>query len=758
MMDDSELLVRPPSSRSLFLGSAVSDRGASGLDERDMLFYIPERRPSLDLGPSPMDTSQWHYVDKAFSPAVSYRSMTSEEISISMNVEDGCPTRVQLNRADSYSSCYSLDSDDCEKIFPKIKEQKEDSVSERSDTPAILPEPDLITNPFLTVAFTFTAISKTLRKLPERDLKEFKMRLGKRYPQSFNTHSQSLDMVDLVDRLLECFSLDVSLHITKMLLEEIGQNKMIDYLHTLCIRNEVRHHLSETLKMKYGKVCEGPMQGEVRPLDEVFTDLYITSTCDNGPNIEHEVMTIGKLDSNTNEEKLLSTKDILSAESLERSRFKLILLSGVPGSGKSTAVRRLILDWIEGKSHQHVSLLFPLPFRELKQFEDSPVSTLEILQTLYPETKKLREEDYRCEGCKIMFIFDGLDEYSGTLDFQNASPLSDLAESTTLNVIVVNLLRDKLLYEGLFLVTSRSQLKRSIPWDTHYDEIDVRGFLDPQKNEYFQKRFKDPDQAARVIAYVDSSRALRIMCHLPLFCSLVADEFQHISREPGAPAQPPRSITYMYTKLLYALTRQRRRFRAPDLCPDKERQFLMKLGNLAFNMLEQGQFKISQYDWKELGIQAEEAVINSGLCTQYLTCPVVLHHENVISFIHPTVQEYMAALYVFLSFTNQGKNIFVRHMRDKVKGFFMVPTVMELYKSAVDSSLRCEDGKLDTFTRFLLGMGLKTNLELLQSLCTCAVKWPTFATDAADLVRERIGGNVSQGRKNHLICCLEELR
>uniref|UniRef100_G3QAM8 FISNA domain-containing protein n=1 Tax=Gasterosteus aculeatus TaxID=69293 RepID=G3QAM8_GASAC len=224
------------------------------------------------------------------------------------------------------------------------------------------------------------------------------MRLWKRYPQSFNTHSQSMDMVDLVDRLLECFSLDVSLHITKILLEEIGKNTMIDYLQTLCIRtkrfyiftqgkgeyNEVRHNLSETLKMKYGKVCDGPVQGEKRPLDEVFTDLYITSTCDNGPNIEHEVLTIEKLDSNTNDAKLLSTKDILSTESLEHTHCNLMLLSGLPGSGKSMAVRRLILEWIEGKSHQHVSLMFPLPFRELKQFENSPVSMMEILQTLYP--------------------------------------------------------------------------------------------------------------------------------------------------------------------------------------------------------------------------------------------------------------------------------------------------------------------------------------------------------------------------------------
>lgn len=499
------------------------------------------------------------------------------------------------------------------------------------------------------------------------------------------------------------------------------------------------------------------MQREERPFDDVFAKLNITSTCDNGPNIEHEVMTIEKLDSNRAEGKLLSTADILSAERLEHSNMKLMLITGVAGSGKSMAVRRLILDWIEERSHQHVSFLFPLPFRELKQFEGSNISLLEIIHTLYPATKKLRDRDYRCEDCKIMFVFDGLDEYNGKLDFQNTELLSDHTDPTTLNVIVVNLLRGRLLYRGLFLVTSRPQIRRCIPWDTHYDEIDVRGFCDPEKDEYFRRRFQDPDQAARVIAHINSFKTLRIMCHLPLFCSLVADEYQHIFRGQGTQAELPRSITYMYTKLLLALTRQHRRFRAPDCSPDEERDFLMKLGKLALDMLEQGQFKITRSDWKEVGINEEEAVINSGLCTQYTTKPFVLIQERVFSFIHPTMQEYLAALYVFLTFRNQGKNTLGQQLKRKVRGMLKGHKAMELYKSAVDRSLLCEDGKLDIFLRFLFGMAIETNLELLQPFCTSSLQWPTVVEDATALIRKKIRENQYPDRNENLQHCLDEL-
>lgn len=62
--------------------------------------------------------------------------------------------------------------------------------------------------------------------------------LWTRYPQSFNIPPQGMDMVDLVDRLLECYDLEVSMQITKTLLEAIGQKKLVKFLETLCLRSK----------------------------------------------------------------------------------------------------------------------------------------------------------------------------------------------------------------------------------------------------------------------------------------------------------------------------------------------------------------------------------------------------------------------------------------------------------------------------------------------------------------------------------------
>lgn len=730
-----------------------------GGDEDDDLYYIPERRPSLDLGQSPMDISNWLHVDHAPAPPLSYWSLTSEENVAEMEGEDeeGSSTRVQLNRSDSFSSCYSYDSDDCEKKTPKYK-NKDDAISELTDTPELMTDPNEIRHPSLTVKFTFELISWTLGKLSHGDLQKFKMMLWKRYPKSFTTSAQGMDIVDIVDRLLEGYSLEVSLQITKTLLEKMELMNLVDYMQILCIRNEVRHDLCETLKRKYSDVCEDfTTQGRKMPLDDVFVSPLITTTYDHGPNIEHEVLTIQKLDSNRKEGTVLSTEDILSVQNMEESYMKFMLVTGAPGSGKSMVIKKLIHDWIEKRSHHHVSFLLPLPFRELKHFEGQRISLLEIIHTVYPETKKLTEEDYKSDDCKMLFVFDGLDEYNGNLDFQNTELLCDHTNPSTLNVIVVNLLRERMLYRGLFIVTSRPQMKRCIPWDTHYDEIEVRGFRDSDKDKYFTQRFPDPAQAARVIEYIDSIRTFRIMCHLPLFCSLVANECQRIFTEQGTQAELPCSITYMYTKLLLVLIRQHRKLRAPELKPEEERDFLMKLGKLAFTMLEKGQFKINKADWKECGVSDQEAAVNSGLCLVFVTKPYVLFQEKVISFIHPTMQEYLAALYVFLSFRNQGKNIFEQQLKHKVKGMLKGLKVMEMYKSAMDRSLQYEDGKLDIFLRFLFGMTTKTNLELLQPFCTATVKWPTVVKDAVALIRKKMSEIHHPGRMSNLQRCLEEL-
>ncbi|CAL8364849.1 unnamed protein product [Lota lota] len=742
-------------------GEGVSDRGDFNVGEfDDDLFYIPERRPSLDLGHehSPGDDARWWFAeDRCQSAVLSYTSMGSDEamhLEHSMDDQEESLTRVCLESNGSFSSDYSFNSD-CEKTTCKIG-SKEERVSGRPKKPQFLRDLNEPAHPATTVAFTFKAICKTLEQMPEGHLRRFKETLWTNYPQFFIASPQSMDLVDLVDRLLEYFNLQGSLQIVQGLLEEMGQGQLVHNLQELCIQNEVRFELRRSLKSKYGDVNEDfGTQGEKKPFYDIFTDLHMTAVADNGPNIQHEYRNIGKLNSHHKPEQPISSQDIFSSTSIEDKCVKALLMTGMAGTGKSMAVQKFILDWAEERSHQHIYFLFPLPFRELTAFQGSEISMLDLINQFYPYTKRLK--DICAVDGHVLFVMDGLDEYNQKLDFQTTEIWCAFKEPTSFHVLLVNLLRGNLLFNGLLWVTSRPLRAHCMPSEGVHQIMEVQGFTDAQKVEYFKKRFMDPVQADRVMAYINSCKTLHIMCHLPLFCSVLSQVFER--RFTGQRGDLPQSITPIYTQLLLELL-SKRRFRAPARTPNQERDFLVNLGKTAWLMLEQGQVKISGAHWKAGGgVAIDEAVVNSGLCTEFTVKQFVMYNDTVHCFIHSTVQEYMAALYVFLEFRNQGLSVFKEPLKRRLsQDFKMNREQLKVYSSALERTLLCEDGRLNIFLRFLFGMALKSNVELLKPFISSSENWPSVVQNTAALIRKK-----SESLHNHpktsaiLQYCLDEL-
>ncbi|XP_014849876.1 PREDICTED: protein NLRC3-like [Poecilia mexicana] len=727
------------------IGDAVSSREDVEFIEDEDLYYIPERRPSLDLGPSPMDTSQWHFVDQALTPAQSYEKLTSEDEGVAD--QEGPSTSVRLERAESFSSCYSVDSNDCEKIIPKEKTKEE--VTEPSNQLELIQEPEEIKHPSLTLQFTFKALCETLKKLPEDDFRMFKWKLWTHYPQPFSA-SQSMDIVDLVDRLLESFTCEMSVQITRTILVSISKKNVAEHLRMLYIKNQIRHELCELMIQKYSEVSI--TEGQTMPLDDIYVDVNTFSRSDNGPNVEHEVLQITKAPTKKKPGDRLSLAETLSQEWITKTYARQVYLYGLAGSGKSMFVKKLALDWARGRSHQHFSFVYVITIREMNEYLETKISLMDIVNKLYPMAKRIKTEGLRYEENEALFIFDGLDEYPEEFNFMRTEIHSDASSPMTMRVLLVNLLRGRFLSRSRFVITSRPHADRCAPWDGHYDEIEMGSFSNANKDEYFRKRFKDPNQAARVIEHVKSLKTLHIMCCLPLFCMLLADEYQRVFRE-SPEGKLPTNMTYMYTKLLLKLVHIRRT-RKPAFSPEDELKLLMDLGKFAFTLLEKGQFHMNRSKCPDFS--HIEAVNRSGICMQYTTTPFVLCHEDVVCFLHPTVQEYMAALYAYLSFRNHDKNIFDQSVKNKLKLSHKGHRITELYKAAVEKSLQCPDGKLDLFLRFLFGMGCKTNQELLLPFHKPSAKVLDLVKDCAALIKKN-QGSPHPDRSKNLKCCLEEL-
>ncbi|XP_032413119.1 protein NLRC3-like [Xiphophorus hellerii] len=198
---------------------------------------------------------------------------------------------------------------------------------------------------------------------------------------------------------------------------------------------------------------------------------------------------------------------------------------GVAGIGKTLLTQKFTLDWAEGKTNQNIDFIFPFTFRELNTLKEEKFSLLGLIHKFFSKTKEISS----FETFQVLFIFDGLDESRFTLDFKNNPILTDVTESSSVDVLVTNLIRRKLLPSALLWITTRPAAANQIPATFAGMVTEVRGFTDPQKEEYFRKRFRDDEEkASRIISHIQKSKSLHIMCHIPVFCWITAKVLEDI--------------------------------------------------------------------------------------------------------------------------------------------------------------------------------------------------------------------------------------
>uniref|UniRef100_A0AAZ3P5Z3 B30.2/SPRY domain-containing protein n=1 Tax=Oncorhynchus tshawytscha TaxID=74940 RepID=A0AAZ3P5Z3_ONCTS len=332
---------------------------------------------------------------------------------------------------------------------------------------------------------------------------------------------------------------------------------------------------------------------------------------------------------------------------------------------------------------------------------------IELLNHFSMETKQSGISIYN--KYKVLFIFDGLDECRLPLDFQKNKICWDVTESTSVDVLLTNLIKGNLLPSALLWITTRPAAANKIPSGCVDQVTEVRGFNDPQKEEYFRKRFSDEDLASRIISHIKTSRSLHIMCHIPVFCWISATVLEHMLKHKRE--EMPKTLTEMYTHLVVFHTKQKNEkyLEKEETGPHWNIESILSLGKLAFQQLVNGNLIFYEEDLKESGIDVNEASVYSGLCTQLFKEECGLYQDKVYCFVHLSIQEFLAAVYVFLSFINNNENLMETANKQAEVTF---------YKSAVDKALQSETGNLDLFLRFLLGLSLESNQKHLRGLLT----------------------------------------
>ncbi|XP_030648800.1 NACHT, LRR and PYD domains-containing protein 12-like [Chanos chanos] len=521
------------------------------------------------------------------------------------------------------------------------------------------------------------------------------------------------------------------------------------------------------LKNKCKYLFEGNiLRGDQTLLNRIYTELYIIEGESEGVNEEHEVLQIEtKSRTQSSRDIPINCNDIFNplttrepTENRKETEIRTVLTKGIAGIGKTVTVQKFILDWAEGTTNQDVDFMFVLPFRELNLIKDERYSLHGLLFEFHPELRDLDPKKY--DVCKMLFIFDGLDESRLQLDFSQR--LCDVTTPSSVNILITNLIQGNLLPSALIWITSRPAAASQIPSQFVSRVTEIVGFNDSQKEEYFRKRVSDESQASRIVSHIKSSRSLHIMCHIPVFCWISATVLQEMLRQ-DCEKEIPKTLTEMYTHFLLIQTNMKNQKYAqkheisPKNLLESSREIFLKLAELAFKQLLGGNVMFYEEDLRQCGIDVSDATVYSGICTEIFKEESVFRQKKVYCFVHLSVQEFFAALYVFYCYISKNMEALKYFLKKKTRAVSENVSLDVLLKGTVDKALESKNGHLDLFIRFLHGISLESNQKLLQGLLTHTENNPESIKRTIQNLKVIRKKNANPERCINLLHCLTEM-
>ncbi|XP_039457279.1 NACHT, LRR and PYD domains-containing protein 12-like [Oreochromis aureus] len=505
---------------------------------------------------------------------------------------------------------------------------------------------------------------------------------------------------------------------TKTGLQSVNQNTSVQNAslhevldeHRIIMKNTCEHVTENNDETGSGTLCKG-----------IYANFYITEEQSEEVHTQHEVRQLEIAGKKAMHGTSIRCHDIFEPLPEQQKPIRVVLTNGMSGAGKTFSVQKFTLDWAEGLENQDIDVVVLLSFGELNLARHKPYSLLELLHLFHPTLQKVTAE--KLAACKLLFIFDGLDESRFSLDFTNRKLVSDITQKSSVSFLLTNLIEGNLLPSALIWITSRPAAANQIP-PTYIDRVtEIQGFTDAQKEEYFMRRFSDEDLSSRIISHMKTSRSLHIMCTIPVFCWITATILEHMltTEQRG---ELPKTLTDMYSHFLLIQTKKHKYHEGHETSQlmEADREVLLKLGRLAFDNLEKENTVFYQEDLEQCGLDGTEVKLYSGVWAEIFKRECVIFQIPVYYFVHLSICDFLAAVYIIHCYTNTKTEVLQGFLRNGHHYYYHtdystdIPSLDVLLQVAMQKSLQSENGHLDLFVRILHGLSLESNQRLLGDL------------------------------------------
>nr|XP_061796670.1 NACHT, LRR and PYD domains-containing protein 12-like [Nerophis lumbriciformis] len=612
----------------------------------------------------------------------------------------------------------------------------------------------------------------TLMELGEDDFKSFRFHTD--LPRSVRENTQR---EFIADKLLIKHG-ENTLDETVKILEKIGNNELAEKLRSDVLEIKgadfsvhdddqiarLKRELQDNLRRLYRFASEGNTERwqQQQPLEDVYTQLDITYGADVSPDGRHEVLQMETCDAAAKQSILAC--DIFKSPDGNRRPIRTMLTVGFAGIGKTFLIQKFVWDWASGNTNQDVDFIFPFTFRELNTEKEESFTLAELIQSfvcgdghmikrlndIFVYLQTSGKQDFESSGIKILFILDGLDECNFKIDLKKARKVNkNVKESYPLEVLLAYLIKGNLLPCARVWITTRPAAARDIPADLIDSRTEVGGFSDSRRLEYFRQRFPNEE---RVTEHIRKSRTIFIMCHIPIFCWFTATVLQ-VHLDKGEEGDLPTTLTDMYSAFIGHHLENSKERNTAEYIPD-----VKALAKLAFDHTMSQRQIFYEKDLEDSCFDYSQAAKHCGLFTEVFkeVHPLKSKKQKMFQFIHLTIQEYLAALYVKMCFFHDNKNVLDASRWKKNLMPVKRKTITEVHKSALQKASESE-GNLDMFLRFLVGLSLQCNQEIVGALLKVPHDWEQSKSKTVKLIQKRIKRNTPEKNVN-LFYCLNELK
>ncbi|XP_077326741.1 NACHT, LRR and PYD domains-containing protein 12-like [Lithobates pipiens] len=360
-----------------------------------------------------------------------------------------------------------------------------------------------------------------------------------------------------------------------------------------------------------------------------------------------------------------------------------VMVSGVPGIGKTTMMQKFVYDWVTGKHYQRFAFLFFFRFRDLNRLGE--VSLEEMILHQYPHLES-QIGDILQDPERLLFIFDGLDESIHQMDF-TSSKLSNPKQRSHFGEIVVSLVRQRLLKGCFVLITSRPTRLASVDTGVFQRIAEIMGFLHGDRLIFFNNFFGNKELSEKAFHYVQENDTLYTFCYIPSYCWIICTVLSMCFRsQPTITDQLmtslPKTVTQLFVTFVSNILANHNQNKDGG---HTARELLTSIGQMAEHGVRNHMIVFDDRHLESFSVINDNHLFSSFMMESGQPPDVDY------TFLHLTLQEFFAALVHFINYNP------------------------DRLQKTLDEAESYKDGRAEIFLRFLCGLSDSSTRSMLKS-------------------------------------------